>query len=101
MLALLGSKPLEAIEGTRRKVAKKYYIDMDVLQTLGRLTSTVGDTQTARKFDAGQSPRPYTGTETVWVEAAIRALILRVGKWAYDPNSPMPKLTMADLPKLT
>lgn len=91
---------LEAIEGNRPKVGRKYSIDRDVLQTLGRLTSTVGDAQSARKFEHNHNPRTHTPTERMWVEAAIRALTLRVGQWAADPERPLPKITMADLPKL-
>jgi hypothetical protein len=92
---------LEAAEGARARVAAKYSIGIDVLQMLGRLTSTAGDAQTARKFEACRIPTPYTGTEAAWVEAAVRALILRVGQWAADPNAPLPQLTLAELPPLT
>lgn len=91
---------LIATEGRRSRVAAKYNVSDAVLRTLKRLTSTVGDTQTARKFEAGRSPRPPTGVEEAWVNAAIARLILRVGQYASDPNRPMTKLTMADLPKL-
>ena len=92
---------LQSVEGGLPKLAEKYNISRDVLRTLRRLTSTVGDAQGARKFDANHQFRPYTGEEKAWVEAAIRALILRLGGYAADPNTPLPKLTMDDLPKLT
>jgi len=91
---------LEAMEGGRPKVAEKYNVDMKVLQVLGRLTSTVGEAQTARKFGASYNPRPHTGAEVTWVEGVIRALILRVGEYAADPDRPLTKLTMACLPHL-
>ena len=74
---------------------------MDVLRTLRHLASTVGDAGDARKFDRNHNLRAHTAKEDTWIGAVVRALILRVGQWAADPNSSLPKLTMAGLPKLT
>jgi hypothetical protein len=60
---------------------------------LGKLTAK-GDEMTARKVDWGDAPLPLTSAETAWVDAAIKAIMLRVG----DPMLPL--LTMGDLPPL-
>jgi hypothetical protein len=85
----------------RKKTANLFSIDRKVLDKLGELTSNVGDSQNARKAPENGEFRPHTSAEVAWVKAAIRALILRVGQYDADPNRPLPKLTMADLPKLS
>ena len=93
---------LEASAGKSRRQAatKQYNICEKVLQKLGYLTSEVGDPLTARKAPKTGTFRPHTQAERMWTEAAVRALILRVGQWAADPDKQLPKLTMADLPPL-
>ena len=104
-LAAMGYMCLSVFEASsgksRHAAAKQYNISEKVLHTLGHLTSEVGDRQTARKAPRDDIFRPHTGSERVWVEATIRALILWIGEYAADPNKSLPKLTMADLPKLT
>ena len=84
---------------TRKEAARRYVISLRVLDTLGALSSG-GDRQTARKLRPGIQPRPHSEADKRWIEAAVRALIKRVGEWAAAPTKPMPELTMADLPKL-
>ncbi len=84
----------------REKAANKYGISESVLKTLGKLASEVGDVQTARKVPKDRKFRPHAPAEIAWVEAVVRRLILRVGEWAFDPDARLPKLTMADFPKL-
>jgi hypothetical protein len=84
---------------SRKRVAaaNKYNIDISVLEILGELTSTKGNPTTARKYEA--TLQELTGKERNWIDAAIRALIRRVGE--YDPQKSLPPLTMQDLPSLT
>jgi hypothetical protein len=91
---------LEASTGGRNRAAKRYSIEIDVLRALGRLTSSIGDTETARKFKGLSERRPHTGAEKAWIDAAVKALIRRVGEWAFDPGASLPQITMSDLPKL-
>jgi hypothetical protein len=91
---------LAASAGGQSEAAQQYGVHRDVLRTLGRLTSTVGDSLSARKLDQQSQNRPPTAQETAWMEAVVRALIHRVGEWAHDPNAQRPQLTMADLPEL-
>ncbi len=91
---------LEASAGGRKEAAEQYGIARNVLDTLARLTSEVGDERTARKIVAHGKPRPHTGAEVAWIEATIKMMTLRVGEWAFDSSATRPKLTMADLPEL-
>ena len=84
--------------GGQDQAATEYAVAREVLRELGRLTSTVGDKRTARK--APSELRPYTPQEEAWIEAAVRALIRRVGEWAAGSDTPLRQITMADLPTL-
>lgn len=80
----------------RKKAAKMYHIEDDVLDKLGELTSTKGDlSKEARK--AG-SQGPLTEKERKWIEEAIKKLIYQVGK--FDNRDSLEKLKMSDLPDL-
>jgi len=91
---------LQTSAGGQEKAAKQYGISRQVLSQLGRLTSEVGDERTARKFKRLRQRRPHTGAERAWIEAAVKALTLRAGEWAFDPGASRPQITMSDLPKL-
>jgi hypothetical protein len=84
--------------GGRAGLCAKYQIDKAVRDTLGDLTTDRGDPSTARKMTSAHTGTPLTGNERNWIEAAVKALILRIGE--YDPQNPMPMLTMQDLPAL-
>ncbi len=96
-LCAYGVPPASA--GGREKAAIQYGISRNVLDRLARLSTEVGDEQTVRKFTT-QTPRPHTGAEVAWIEAAAKALIRRIGEWAADPAASPPSITMADLPPL-
>jgi hypothetical protein len=91
---------VEERAGGRDKAAGRYAIEPNVLKTLGRLTSTVGDDKEARKAKGRTERRPHTGAEKAWIEAAVRALIRRAGEWASDPRASLPQIIMSDLPRL-
>lgn len=91
---------LEERAGGREQAEKQYNISSKVLNELGRLTTEVGDEQTARKYRGRKERRSYTGAEETWIKAALRAVIRRAGQWAHDSEAEWPKLTMNDLPKL-
>lgn len=83
----------------RRRAAVRYNIHLDVLNHLGHLTSEVGDEDTARKWGR-QVPRPHTGAEKAWINAAVLKLIHRLGDYAADPDASRVPITMQDLPQL-
>lgn len=84
----------------RQDVAAQYRIDLDVLKTLGTLTSDVGDLESARKLEKTSQVRPHTEKEVAWVKAAVKMLIRRKAEYDYDPTASLPQITMADLPQL-
>ncbi len=89
---------LEFRAGNRQKAASMYQISRNVLDTLSNLASRGGDERTARKFNSDSTLTPLTSAETAWIEAAIKAIIRRVGEIASNPS--LPAMTMSDLPKL-
>jgi hypothetical protein len=82
--------------------AKRYSISRRVLRKLKELSSAVGTERTARKALPPDRRRPHTPQEKAWIEAAVKALIRRLGQYAHDSNREWPKVTMNDpqLPKL-
>ena len=89
---------LEARTGGRKNAEKQYRIHKNVLDKLGELTANKGDERTARKLKKAGVPVPLTPMETHWIEAAIKAIIWRVGEM--DANPSLDVITMSDLPKL-
>ncbi|MCL5107333.1 MAG: hypothetical protein M1401_00360 [Chloroflexi bacterium] len=84
----------------RRYIAETYSSEEGVVSEFGRLVSTVGNMQTARKLEHGHDLRALTGQETQWIEALIKRLILRLGEYEHDPAGPHDPIRMADLPTL-
>jgi hypothetical protein len=82
----------------KRKVATALDIDLPVLDKLGELTATVGDFETARKFDDRSTLRAHTAAEVRWLHAAVRALIRRMAEYDADPKAGLRPLTLSDLP---
>lgn len=92
---------LQGSAGGRDEAAEQYGISGKVLDTLGRLTTEIGDEETARKFDRVRHRRRHTGAERAWIEAAVKVLIRRAGEWEASRQAPQPQVTMNDLPKVT
>ena len=86
---------LEANAGNRASAAVMYRVDKPVLRKMGELTTRRGDRLSARKAVAGPA-QPLTGAEGAWLEAALKALIWRVGD-TRDATA-LPLITLADLP---
>jgi len=89
---------IEAGAGGRKNAARNLLIDAKVLDTVGRLSSTKGDANTARKVKRGGAFQDLTGAENHWLEQAIRRLIRRLGEAA--SGLAIQELRMADLPDL-
>lgn len=87
-----------APKGKRASAAKKYKIEEGVLKKMGDLTSEKhGDRSSARKATTGRA-QPTTSSEQAWLEAALKALIWRLGDTR--PPAALPRITLADLPRL-
>ncbi len=84
----------------RKEASKKYGINKKVLNELGKLCTSKGDVREARKASKNGMFVPLTAKEKAWIEAVVKALIRRLGEWAYDPNTNFKKLTMDDFPAL-
>jgi len=86
---------LETKAGSRHDAAALYRIDHLVLKKIGELTSTRGDTSTARKANAAH---PLSRQEHAWLDAAVKMLIWRTGDTR--DAAALPLMTMSDLPTL-
>lgn len=89
---------IQSRAGGRKEAAAAFGIDPDVLDTVGRLTSTTGDLETARKVSHGSPLRELTGTERNWCEAAVKLMIRRMGE--HGSGSPVIQIRMRDLPAI-
>jgi len=88
-------------QGKRKAAAHTINVDSEVLNTLGRLTSTKGDNTTARKAPERGKWQPLSGTERTWIEAVVKRLICRVGEYAgCDDSSTLTRVSMRDFPPL-
>jgi hypothetical protein len=86
--------------GGNKDAASRYHVSKNVLEKLGRLSTTSGDETTARKWDSRHAHQPLTDREKEWVEDAVKLLIYRAGQYASDPDGEWPEITMKDLPQL-
>jgi hypothetical protein len=89
---------LESLAGGRHEAAATFHIDRIVLDTIGRLSSTKGDSDSARKFTQGGQVQPLTGMESAWLEAAIRRVVRRMGEHAAGVQ--LTQLAMSELPQI-
>jgi hypothetical protein len=88
-------------ENARKAAARTIEVDYAVLNELGRLTSTRGDSAVARKAPKRGKLQPLNGTERTWIEAVIKTLIRRAGEYAgCDDNSTLDKINVQDFPPL-
>lgn len=87
---------LEGRAGGREEAERKYNIEYEVLDDLGRLSSTRGSPDVARKPSGSQGEA--TPEERKWIEEAIRKIVRQVGvsDAGHDPET----LTKGDLTPL-
>jgi hypothetical protein len=81
---------------SRKEASNKLSVEPAVLGKLGALSTNRGDMTSARKLT--KELVPLTANELQWLEAAIPALIRRLGEIAAGQTPS--QLTMAQLPKL-
>lgn len=89
---------LESAAGDRKDAARSFNIELDVLRTIGKLSSTKGNPSTARKVVPGTPFQELSGAETAWLEKAIPLIIRRVGEHA--SGTPLARISLADLPSI-
>jgi hypothetical protein len=84
-------------QGSRKTAAHTLNVGPEVLDTLGRLISTKGDSTAARKAPDRGKWQPLSGTERTWIEAVVKRLIYRVGEYAgCDDSSTLAIVGMQD-----
>jgi hypothetical protein len=86
----------------REMAAKQYCIDIDVLDTLGKLCTVQGDTTEARKYSESGTFTPLNPKEKEWIVSVIKILIHRVGEYEYahSNRAKLKQITMGDFPKI-
>jgi len=89
---------IETLAGKREEAAKLFHVSHGVLRRLGDLAANRGDETTARKVPTSGVLTPLSPQEEIWIEAAIKVIIRRVGEARVNPS--LPEITMTDLPSL-
>ncbi len=90
----------QASASSRKDVARQYNIDHEVLDTLGRLSSTKGSPGEVRKFPKNGTFEPLSPKEREWMVQVIKAIIRRVGEYAYDRKTKLKQIAMKDFTEL-
>ena len=91
---------LEVSAGGRPEAAQQYNIDWEVLDTLGKLSSTKGSPEEIRKFRKNGTFVPLSSKEREWIRQVIKALIRRAGEYAFGQIEKLKQITMKDFPEL-
>lgn len=89
---------LESSAGGRRPASRTFQIHLDVLNAMGRLSSTKGDEITARKVIGQSQLQDLSPAEKQWLEEAVRCVIRRLGEHA--AGAQVNVITMAELPQI-
>ena len=89
---------LETSAGGRSRAASKYSISKAVLNKLGTICSEKGDKNQDRKAPKKGAFAALTVSESEWVIQVVKALIRRVGEYAYRPTASLPAVTISDFP---
>jgi hypothetical protein len=89
---------LESAAGDRKSAARSFNIEPEVLSTIGMLSSTKGDPDTARKVGPGTQFQELTGAEKQWLEKAIPLVIRRLGEHA--SGALLTPISLSDLPNI-
>lgn len=90
----------QASAGGRKEAEKMYCIDYDVLDTLGRLTSTKGGPEDARKYPKNGKFDPLHAKEKEWIISVVKTLIRRAGEYAHDNKVKLYQISIKDFPEL-
>ena len=88
---------LEGIFGDRTEAARSCNISRNVLRTLAKLSTEKGDAVSARKYPRKGSPVPHSAVEITWMEAALKAIVRRLGE--INQATTLPQISMRDLPR--
>ena len=89
---------LEKSAGNRDKAAKKFEIELKVLNKVGELAGKKGGRAMARK--AKGIDEEFTPGETRFLECAVKVFIRRVAEEAQSPSRPFREITRKDFPEV-
>jgi hypothetical protein len=90
----------QASAGGRKEAADIYNIDYEILDTLGRLISTKGGPEEARKFPKYGKFDPLHPKEKEWIVSVVKTLIRRAGEYAYDNEMKLNQISIKDFQEL-
>lgn len=89
---------IESAAGGRPLASQTFQIHPDILNTMGRLSSTKGDAITARKAISQKQFQDLSPAEKQWLEEAVRCVVQRLGEHASGAQGSV--ITMAKLPQI-
>ena len=89
---------LESAAGGRQLASRTFQIHVDILNMMGRLSSTKGDAMTARKASSPNQFQDLSLAEKQWLEEAVRCAIRRLGEHASGAQGTV--INMANLPQV-
>jgi len=95
-LTVIETRANKNASSKRMSAANNCCLDHDILDKVGKLSSTRGDSNSSRKFNP--SPKALTSKEQTWVDSAIRHIAMQLA--AVDAGKTPDKLIMSDLPHL-
>jgi hypothetical protein len=90
----------QASAGGRKEAADMYCIDYDILDIIGRLTSTKGGPEEARKCNKHDRFDHLLPEEKEWIVSVVKTLICRAGEYAYDNKTKLKQISIKDFQKL-
>lgn len=100
MLEMQAAKQSRKRESGKRKkrknAAKDYGIDIQVLDKIGRLSTTKGDADARKGEGVGH---PLSAHEQGFLQEAIKRIVRRVAERAACPDGELRQITLADLPR--
>jgi len=90
----------QASAGGRKEAVEMYCIDYDILDTLGRLTSTKGGPEEARKYPKNGKFDPLHPKEKKWIVSVVKTLIRRAGEYAHNDKMKLNQISLEDFQEL-
>lgn len=95
-LTVIEARSSKNASNKRKSAANNCCLDYDILDKIGKFSSTRGDSNSSRKFNPSQ--KELTSNEQTWLDSAIRHITTQLA--AVDAGKKPNKLKMSDLPHL-
>lgn len=81
----------------RKKAAENYHIEQSILGEIGRLSSNKGGENARKAIGRGTN---FSNQDCLFLEEAIKKIIIRVGEKEKNPNKPLPQISLSGLKKI-